>query len=270
MNPRRVLERLTGSRADPGGRPKLDQGNKFKLGGATSFHTFFSFVCSLSHVQKRQSEENLNFDPKLLNEIYFVYCNFIYDYVWGKSGFSLNTWFPELPEVSCQLVKMSRCSTEEKYEFKFSNGVSHSSVFDETSFLQSFYVDKKVFERVGQELCTALDVAVSMGGCEAVVESFYSVVDTQRKGSTMSNETLELQSIIDWCYPKPYRCPATMETVANLMLDGNFLLGITPSPPSVHMDTKNKSPFSEVSKVLQRLKNEPVKYAFLLHTDDFR
>jgi len=128
----------------------------------------------------------------------------------------------------------------------------------------------QVFEKVGQELCTALDVAVSMGGCEAVVESFYSVVDTQQKGGNMSNETLEARSIIDWCYPAPYRCPATMEKVATLLLEGNCLLGIPPCPPSIHTDTKNKSQFSEVSKVLRRLKNEPVKYEFLLDADDFK
>ncbi|XP_047741568.1 uncharacterized protein LOC125179542 [Hyalella azteca] len=197
LNPRRVLQCLTGSRSVPDGRPKLDQGNNFKLGGVTAFHTFFNFVCSLPHVKKRQSEEDLDFDPQFSNETYFKFCTFIHDCVWGKSGFSLKTWFPELPEVSSQLVKMSRCvAKEEKYEFSFSIGNSFSSSFDEAAFFKSFYVDKKVFEKVGQELCTALDVAVSMGGCEAVVESFYSVVDTQQKGGNMSNETLEVQVLV--------------------------------------------------------------------------
>ena len=54
----------------------------------------------------------------------------------------------------------------------------------------------QVYKKAGKELCTAIDVAVAKGGCEAVVESFYSVMGTQRKGNA-SNEVLELRSLVD-------------------------------------------------------------------------
>ena len=103
-------------------------------------------------MKKRQSEEDLDFDPQFSNETYFKFCTFIHDCVWGKSGFSLKTWFPQLPEVPSQLVKMSRCmAEEEKYEFTFSNGNSLSSSFDEAAFFKSFYVDKKVSLKAERE-----------------------------------------------------------------------------------------------------------------------
>jgi hypothetical protein len=108
--------------------------NCFKLSIITEFQE-----------RKRQSEEDLDFNPQFLKETYFKFCTFIDDCVWGKSGFSLKTWFPQLPEVSSQLVKMSSCmAAEEKYEFSFSIGNSFPSSFDEATFFNSFYIDKKI------------------------------------------------------------------------------------------------------------------------------
>ena len=94
-----------------------------------------------------------------------------------------------------------------------------------------------MYVKAGKELCTALDVALAKGGCEAVVESFYSVMATQKKDN-ISNEVLELRAITDWCFPQPYRCQASTEEVAGIFANGNDRLQLPPHPKLVHTDSR--------------------------------
>ena len=50
-------------------------------------------------------------------------------------------------------------------------------------------------------MSTAFDVAVSMGGCEAVVESLYSVMKTQNSEPRLNNSTIVNKTIVDWVMP---------------------------------------------------------------------
>ena len=95
----------------------------------------------------------------------------------------------------------------------------------------------QVYKKAGKELCTAIDVALAKGGCEAVVESFYSVMGTQRKGN-VSNEVLELRAMVDWSFPHPYRCQASTEDVADIYANGNERLHLPSHSKLVHNDNR--------------------------------
>ena len=113
-------------------------------------------------------------------------------------------------------------------------------------------------------------MALAKGGCEAVVESYYSVMKCQQTGPHMTNETLENRTIIDWCLPYACRCPNTLEDVARLYLKGNQEMGLPPHRPPVHTDIRQRSAYADASKVLQRLKNENFKFDCLLNNKDRR
>eukprot|EP00794_Sanderia_malayensis_P010136 gene10136-11171_t len=64
----------------------------------------------------------------------------------------------------------------------FSSGNTVLWCFDEDFTTSTFYNNEEIYCSLGQEACLALDVALASGGCEAIVEGFYSVV----KAHTMS------------------------------------------------------------------------------------
>ena len=73
----------------------------------------------------------------------------------------------------------------------------------------------------GKECCIALDLALAMSGCEAVVESYYSVMNTQSKAGGQLNETLVQRTNVDWCFLMPMQCEETIKDVATLYIDGD-------------------------------------------------
>lgn len=93
--------------------------------------------------------------------------------------------------------------------------------FDAREFYKSFYNDEIFYKRVGKEFCIALDVALNIGGSEAIVEGFYSVMKTQQQDGNQSNETLYQRTIVDWLFPPPINCPVSIREVAKIYLDGN-------------------------------------------------
>ena len=46
---------------------------------------------------------------------------------------------------------------------------------------KSIYTDEQLYHSIGTEGCTVIDVTMAMGGTEAVVESFYSVLKSQEQ-----------------------------------------------------------------------------------------
>ena len=127
---------------------------------------------------------------------------------------------------------------------------------------------QQIYEAVGKEMCTAIDIALAKGGTEAVVESYYSVMKKQSTGSHMSNDTLDLRTMVDWCYPDQGVCPATLTQVAMLHATGSSKFGVEKQRAPIHTDSRNRSVYSGRSKVLQRMKKEKAKLPFLLHKSD--
>jgi len=76
------------------------------------------------------------------------------------------------------------------------------------------YKNKKVYSRLGQEMCIVIDIALALSGSEAVVESSYSVMGSQTMPSGQSNDTLVGRTNIDWCFPNSTTCSNTSPSVS--------------------------------------------------------
>lgn len=106
-----------------------------------------------------------------------------------------------------------------------SSETSYNVVLKEKLLWKEVYVNPRLFEALGKEACLVLDVALSMGGSEAIAETYYSVMNTQRFDGGQSNETLEMRTLVDWCLPPVLSCPESISKIAKLyrLGDGNKL-----------------------------------------------
>ena len=100
-----------------------------------------------------------------------------------------------------------------------------------------------------------IDVALSCGGTEAVVESYYSVMGTQRQDGGQSNDTLALRTKLDWCLPNIMQCVPLCREAILVYMDGLPHQGI-----SRHL-VGNAG--RALSKVLNRHLNEEPKFSCL-------
>lgn len=111
------------------------------------------------------------------------------------------------------------------------------------------------YNKIGKAFCIALDVALNMGGSEAIVEGFYSVMKTQQNGN-QSNEILSQRTVVDWIFPPTTNCPENdIREVAKLYLDGNKEFGLTKHLLPMFFDSKGRqnSFTTGAGKVMDRM-----------------
>ena len=197
-----------------------------------SFNRFFSYVCSLKHVRKLANEEKqLSLLPALASNVYksFKYC--IHRVIWEDYGDCRTKWFtPIKGEVKPGQLKGFYCkndkwSLDDIYELHYQDSTCLAKLNQAAAFA-SFYANEMVAKEAGSEACIALDVAMS--GTEAVVESYYSVMNSQQFPGGQSNDTLVQRTNINWCFPMPLNCEETIKEVAQLYLDGDKETGLAP------------------------------------------
>ena len=66
----------------------------------------------------------------------------------------------------------------------------------EESVIEHLYCNSVLYNTAGTTAMAAVDVAMAMGGCEAIVESIYSVMGSQSQVSQL-NSTLEDRTLVD-------------------------------------------------------------------------
>ena len=57
-------------------------------------------------------------------------------------------------------------------------------------------------------------MALACGGSEAVVESYYCVMESHRQDGGQSNDILSLRAKVDWCLPDLAQCDSVAEKAA--------------------------------------------------------
>ena len=112
----------------------------------------------------------------------------------------------------------------------------------------------------GVQLMTAFDIAISMGGSEAIVESFYSIMGTQRKVRQL-HTTLEDQTTLDWTTSNVLNFEDVISKAARLYVDGSSPLKL-PRHRVAALKRKTDSLY-KASQVLARMKLEKGRYSFL-------
>ena len=70
----------------------------------------------------------------------------------------------------------------------------HASL-NEDAVYKSIFTDRILYEAIGMEACICVDIALAKGGTEAVVESYYSVMASNKMPGGQNNETLALRSV---------------------------------------------------------------------------
>ena len=187
-------------------------------------------------------------------------------------------WFPpEPPEEGTRSqaplkefrVKSEDREIHEKFIFTYDNGVCTARL-DQAKAFSTFYTNEAKYQAAGKEFCIALDVAQAMSGSEAVVESYYFVMNTQSKAGGQLNDTLNQRTNVDWCFPMPLQCVETIREVASLYLDGNKEIGLPRHEIQVFVDERGRalSKYAHGSKVLDRLVSSSRTDYFVLNEKD--
>ena len=159
-----------------------------------------------SATRKRLSEaeglEESLFDEALANTVLHNIKQALKQFLWKKDGDHLKSWF-NLPEneAAGHLVKME-IADEDGMPFCLGNVFavtlenSKKPVrvqLNEDAVYRSIYADEALFDATGVEGCICIDIALAKGGTEAVVESYYSVMSSQKMSGGQVNDTLGLR-----------------------------------------------------------------------------
>jgi hypothetical protein len=107
--------------------------------------------------------------------------------------------------LSMSLLGEANLELDHSFLLEFTSGVKVEAKLHEENLIASFYNNECIYESLGKEMCIGLDVALASGGCEAIVEGFYSVVSAHKYGG-QSNSVLVQRAIVDWSIPDPISC----------------------------------------------------------------
>ncbi len=143
--------------------------------------------------------------------------------------------------------KKQEMTTKQMFIFEFANHTPFEASFNEEEVVKMMYNQDVLFEKAGQAAMTAFDIALSTGGSEAIVESFYSVMDTQRQVRQHH------ATFLDWAAGNVLNSEDIIKEAAKLYVDGKD----KELPRHRVGNLKKKSEDSyKASQVLSRLKQE--------------
>jgi hypothetical protein len=74
----------------------------------------------------------------------------------------------------------------------------------EEKLISLIYLNSEIYIKFRKPFCLAFDVALAKGGCEAIVESLYLVMNAQSQYGSQSNEVLVNHTKVDW------HCPSSL------------------------------------------------------------
>ncbi len=86
-----------------------------------------------------------------------------------------------LMKLSIEPGEASKVNLQTLFKFEFENHAPFLTFIDEAKITMLFFTIEILYSKAGPVAMTAFDIALSMGGSEAIIESFYSVMDTQRQ-----------------------------------------------------------------------------------------
>jgi hypothetical protein len=243
--------------------------------GAASFELFFQEVCNLSHIKAKDDER---FDERLSRNVLREWKSAIRHLVWEKAMKNLLlsclkpvndngittavTTDPEAKLEKMETVAQEDCklNLHPLFALKFTSHASFQCFVDESKVASLLYTNEILYDKAGSVAMTAFDIATSIGGSEAIVESFYSVMDTQRQVRQL-HTTLENRTILDWATSNVLNLEDVISKAAKLYVDGSSSLKLPRHRVGVMKKKTEKS--YKASQVLTRMKSEKGRYSFL-------
>jgi len=237
---------------------------KFETNGAKEFESFYKHVCQLPQVESMyEKDSNLDLLPHHASSVLKKYRSSIKSMVFETHTKDLFTTpkGEKLKNVSqSQLVEIKPSKERDLtqlFTLTFENGISEEAIVAESKFAELLYTNEAVYTSFGKEVCIALDVALGSGGCEAIVEGFYSLVKTHKKNGRQKNKTLTQRAIVDWCLPLPISCPDTVMAITKLYVEGNKDLDLRSHRHTQFFDQRQRAANTyHTGKVIDRLEND--------------
>lgn len=271
-----IFKLLCGKRL-PDGRVRLQEGNLEQY-GLEEFRHFFREVCDLEHIKNLDNEL---FDERLYAKVLGSF----------KHALRMLAWDVELKDtlISCfkifedddkvavsllgsgPLLQMEYVPPLEhlflthcEFLVKFSGKESMKVQLLEEEVIKALYCNEVLHSDdplTGRVAMTSFDIALAMGGPEAIAESFYSVMDTQRQYGGQSHASLEDRTLLDWATSNVLKSEEMIRRAAKLYVDGKKEERLSRHRVGQLRKTCNSS--YKASKVLTRFAEEQGRYSFL-------
>ena len=176
--------------------------------GAAQFGRFYKYVCRLKHVQKLlNSNRMLDLMPHASNIVFHRFKRTVLSIFWQGLGNAAKSIFIDekgepvahfATDILQELNVVDKMGLDKWLTLKFKSGPRVTARLDEANFWKSVYQNTDIVKSLGQEMSISIDVAMAGSGCEAIVESFYSVIKNHKKSGRQSNEVLTHRAIVDW------------------------------------------------------------------------
>ncbi|PAA71545.1 hypothetical protein BOX15_Mlig019669g1 [Macrostomum lignano] len=182
----------------------------FMEAGEPEFCSFFNYVVSLPYISEVAESDELFSELILGNHSYVhvKYKNVIESLFWGHLatyGIQCLVCSKSKKPIKGQIINSIKIEENSRLQqvFKVETDVRcyDNCILDEAALIKQLYTVQPVFEEAGRAVCILLDVALNTGGGEAIAESFYGVMRSQRIMGRQKNKALQLRTKIDWCLP---------------------------------------------------------------------
>lgn len=251
---------------------------EWEADGSSEFSEFHQHVCAMPHVLALADEDHgLDLLPHDSLTILKNFKTTLKKIFWESMGNCTDTMFADHEGKSILEFKQSNLtalsaidedSLDKWFELRFTSGAVVKARLCEDHVIAAFYNNECIYGSLGKELCIALDIALAAGGCEAVVEGFYSVIGAHKKNGGQSNDVLVKRAIVDWSLPNPLSCPKTMQEIGRLYTEGDKKLGIAKHRLPIFSDSKGRAAMKyDISKVVDRLSTELPKCPHVIKAD---
>ena len=151
-------------------------------------------------------------------------------------------------------------SLDQAFSVRLDCGETKTAYMNEDFVISQFYTNEDLYQKVGKEMCIALDVALGGTGYEAVVEGFYSLVKHHMKNNRQSNASFIQHVVVDWCMLHPIQCPNTIKNITKLYIKGNPKYGLKRHRDVFYYDKRGRAKAKyQIGEVIDHLMNEPPK-----------
>jgi hypothetical protein len=147
---------------------------------------------------------------------------------------------------------VSRCRLHTEFLLRISSCTDELVVrINEEAIVKSMYMESSLYKAIGRQYMITLDIAEAKGCPEAIVESYYSCMDSQKMKGGLSTDSLSTRSKIAWCMPNAMQNQRAIQEITKAFLE------------------KHKKPVlsgmkkTSYSQTLDRLAREDTKISFL-------
>lgn len=268
-----------------GSRQEMHPVNKTKYAavGLEEFTRCCKFVGDLPHIR----DENLELNEQFAFTIYWQLKSTLIEVVWGnlfRSHFA--KFFKRISKskegkvmvvtlednndfkngVLCvqkfNIASTPKFALADVFDVSLSNGDNFLVSLQEDEIIKALYNDAEFYSAVGQSFCILFDIMYAKTGTEAVVESFYRVVEKQEMDGGQHIDILGARSKVDWCLPPVIQCEGALREMAKLYIDGCRESGLPRHYVPVYTHHRRRKYTHGPSKVLKRLQKAEVKLSF--------